>query len=730
VARGSLAVGLTLPVVALAGENDFVHPLLEPSAQALIAEAGQTPLDIYRNLVIFEEATETTDGTFSASRGVMWRTTAPMDPQPPAASDDKIPPFRMDARLSDLLGQHAAETETADIWVSTWKESWGNQYNVMELQYLGMIDGEVTSRQAYDRVRIDAMMRQAALGRAVLSPLEDLVHELGGEVLRRVAITGQLHARVPIGALDELQTHPDIAALDLYEEERSDAAGISMTVTGRAMNGQEAADMVQLYPLFLAGYSGDPAENFVSEEASVYAVYNNHASFKDASSGTSRMPLCTPTGSPSSCTFSTNGEGAYHWTDTVSAAVSDITQGQDAAITNATEREKRSFAARTAQGYVIEDSADDIVPFDPDAFIVTHSESQDGDQYCTGVNGYTTYWNGLVEAGVAVFNSDGNNGWSDPDDCVIPQHGSGMGVFQVTSYQVTESSPWEIQLYSGSSRGGTLDEGNERTIVDLLGPACLQYMAQEWSTDNPQYNEGASGSCGSSFSTPYVAGSAAVFRDWYTHVKSTLVNDPFILYTNLLLMGDRISETADPGDFDGKNFIHKTSGFDGLTGAGALRMKRFDAAGLDGPATWGTGSVCVDHGVDVFLNFNGGNAFSTDADYIKVVTSLYDEEHDDLGGDNFDWVDLSLQYNYQNAWVTAASDFRIDEKRMVFYSGAQMSAGRAWRIKLSGLNVSSDGTSCGNNSQRVYYSAIVEENDRDDDGPTGVMKTYLRPEAL
>ena len=81
--------------------------------------------------------------------------------------------------------------------------------------------------------------------------------------------------------------------------------------------------------------------------------------------------------------------------------------------------------------------------------------------------------------------------------------------------------------------------------------------------------------CGTSFAAPVVAAAAAVFADWYLNSPiGSLIEDPGVLMAAMLMMGDR-------GSSSGSKRLEK--GFDPLWGAGALRLRRFDDAGLDDP---------------------------------------------------------------------------------------------------------------------------------------------------
>lgn len=78
-----------------------------------------------------------------------------------------------------------------------------------------------------------------------------------------------------------------------------------------------------------------------------------------------------------------------------------------------------------------------------------------------------------------------------------------------------------------------------------------------------------------------------------------------------------------------------------------------------------------------------------------------------------DNVDLYLRKT--DGTLLRASQHFFDNKERVFYNDV---GGMAVELRLTGWNITSDGEGCGTNSMRVWVTALIEDDDRDDgDGP-------------
>lgn len=175
----------------------------------------------------------------------------------------------------------------------------------------------------------------------------------------------------------------------------------------------------------------------------------------------------------------------------------------------------------------------------------------------------------------------------------------------------------------------------------------------------------------------------------------------------MLLMGDRESESG----------AALTSGFDSLFGAGRLRMRIFNSAGMDSPWGWGTGTLSVGVGMHTVL-LNEGAALPTGVDRLRVVMWWPEPGLDDpstMGAD--------ITMYIQNICGTSivVSDYSYDtRKRVTMETGA---GGRCWALVFDGWIVPANPWEGNSQTRTVYYAYYWEDTARDDaDGPLAVVQ--------
>jgi hypothetical protein len=140
-------------------------------------------------------------------------------------------------------------------------------------------------------------------------------------------------------------------------------------------------------------------------------------------------------------------------------------------------------------------------------------------------------------------------------------------------------------------------------------------------------------------------------------------------------------------------------------------MRKADAAGLDAPAIWKTGSVCVETNETVSVTINGGAPIPAGVNDIKAVIYWYDRRHE--VGTDIDDVDLYLRRT--DGTTLRESISNSDNKERVYHGAI---AGNAVRLDIHGYAVGADNEGCGANSMLLYYAYFYEDDARDDpDGP-------------
>lgn len=384
----------------------------------------------------------------------------------------------------------------------------------------------------------------------------------------------------------------------------------------------------------------------------------------------------------------------------------DLQDGQDPNHTDSDARKARSGFATEAQGYFytmgsFDAAVDNVIGISTYEPAVMNFSWGFTPADCSGEDSASATIDELFESGTLTFQAAGNSGHSSSTDCRIVDPGSAAGAFTVASYGDTDSSTVDDvrtdEVCSSSSRGGTASDGKGRTIVDLAAYAPRARIPRPG-------NVYSSGGCATSYAAPAAAGAAIAFADHYFMTYGSLIFDPAILHTAMLLMGDRRPESG----------TALTAGFSNVYGAGRMRMRRLDNTGMDAPWGFAFGSVCVDDGETVVLPLNGGNALPAAVDRIKAVTYWYDRRLED--GTEIDDVDLQLRRTGVGLVVADTND--SDEKRRVF---ADTVYTEPYELRLVGDDVTADNVGgCGTNSMLVYYGYFYEDSARDDgDGPSG-----------
>ncbi|MBN2797612.1 MAG: S8 family serine peptidase [Deltaproteobacteria bacterium] len=715
-----------------AGERFYQHPLLS-SPEAQVAQ-GEDRRAWLAEVEVFEGEEAREEGAVVHRSGVRHppreRVVVPLRPtvaprQGPVVS----------AAVRALLAGREQEVE---VWLRLRRDAWSPGDDVNVARELAMLGGELSSPADEEVVRALAIARREQAGAAALASLGESIAREGGQVLGSTPRSGQLLVRLPLAVLESLTHRPELAGIDLdggrpvpegfHAPSEGDGcvvtegAGCWQEVRGDRIDGYELEDLIQSGSFYEEGYEGDETIGLVEPAAGT--IFTAHPGFLGAD-GASRWENCAY--GVWGCLASDPDEGDGHATGVASILVGDTTRGQDPELEPG-EGERgwrsRSGVARGARGFSVGTTDVDFTTrrlSQPERGIhlvnnswgMTDVWGAPRDPECTGTTRWDREYNELFEEGLAMIKSAGNDGHDDPSDCRVSNPGAALGTFVVGAYQVREGddglSRESLALYS--ARGGTEEEGGGRTIVDLIAPTDHQYPFVHF--DRPvdeagegylygRYREELASSDpyalgGTSGATPVVTGFAAVFRQWYRAVRSDLIDDPGILYANLLLMGDR----ADA--LDGRLEV----GFDSLTGAGRLRGRRFDELGLDGPYAWGTGRVCVRAGEGVAIPLTQG--LDPDIDTLKVVTWWYDHRHDE--GVPHDKLTLRVQEQRDERWWTVSADDSDDSKQRVFIQRPH--PGSDWRLQLVGRDVTSDHEGCGPDAARVYYAFLLEDQDRE-----------------
>jgi len=173
---------------------------------------------------------------------------------------------------------------------------------------------------------------------------------------------------------------------------------------------------------------------------------------------------------------------------------------------------------------------------------------------------------------------------------------------------------------------------------------------------------------------------------------ANFVNNVGFLYTNLDLMGDRITESGSAA----------LTGRDSLYGSGRFRARAFESAYMDDPFGFEAYQLTISTTGTTSINVNGGVALPSQVD--RLVAVLWWPESDLVAG-----PDIVLEVSSCTGTFPRA-DLSFDNRKRVYLSSFDTAGGgvgaRCWRVNLSAFSVPSPRT--------VWVGLYYEDLARDD----------------
>nr|VFK61137.1 MAG: Subtilase family [Candidatus Kentron sp. TUN]VFK70091.1 MAG: Subtilase family [Candidatus Kentron sp. TUN] len=565
-------------------------------------------------------------------------------------------------------------------------------------------EGKIRTKADHKRERERLLGERKSKIRDAKNSVLNAITGLGGEVLHNPKNLHSITARIPANAIDNLANRRDVARIDLNLPDQDEVDGSHM------IEGHQIKQFID------DGYDGGSGTDIVFAQIEINGADDEHVGFRDGSGSSDRikgMYNCYSTDCTSTSNF-TSSQESDHASSVAGIIFGDLRDGQDTGVTSSSERIKRSGYAGEAHGWLYRagnsastmhafDNMADKTGTDKPAVVNMSAGNADADPDCLGRTDRSKAVNELFESGILLIKSAGNKQDDAPQppsvtDCRVTEPGSAIGAFTVASLGSNASSGdtddvRDATISDFSSRGGTSPEGGNRTIVDLAAYGCRTLLFDK----NGGYGRSK---CGTSYAAPTVTATAINHINFYKEALGSLIDDPGVLFSNLLLMGDR--------QRDGSS-SKMTSRFDNRYGAGALRARKLDTFGLDAPYGWSTGYTCIDDGEVHTITINNGNAISSDVEAFKAVIWWYDARHGDDG--TLDDIDLFLK----EGSTTLLSSTSYDNKERVFYDVG----GKAVKLEIEGYDVMADDAGCGTDSMRVYYTYLYEDSDRDDSNGPG-----------
>ncbi len=584
---------------------------------------------------------------------------------------------------------------------------------------LDIAQGKVTTPDEYELARASHIAARKAELAGVLLPLAESIVADGGELVHLCENAPCLIARVPAQRLGDLTEVSDVLRMD------APAATHLETFGNAVRKGSQIDQYVSLANPFDGNRSN--AGQFDNLRFAIMdGGFADHPSFNDGALNhvpgdpDSRIVFYRKCGSVAACsgpeTFCTGGGDCDHGTAVASILFGDLWDDQINTL-SATDRDNLTGYASEALGYLytytdddglpmVDNSSaawikviDDVKGLSPKPVVLSVSAGIGKDDinnlatvddvgypskwdHCHGTDSVSIAANDLFEAGVLLVKSAGNTAVDHGDDeCTVTIPGSAAGVFTVGNHNGGNlggvNQVRNKDLAAASSRGpnpANFDRGRGRTIIDLTAFGAREGLADS-SSSGGWYSQPPLG--GTSYAAPVVSAAAISFVDHFKTVYSDLVDDPGILFANLLLMGDRAS-----GDFNAKILTEFDRGF----GAGRLKMRKFDDSGMGTPWGYETGIECIAMGesLQFYLDLPEG------VDTLKMVAWWYDRRHEGHFQNRVADIDLELwQLDSFGQKVgptpVAESVSPTDDKERITFLDPDL-GGNSWLIEILGID--------------------------------------------
>jgi hypothetical protein len=451
------------------------------------------------------------------------------------------------------------------------------------------------ARETQDETGFEAVKAERV---AQLAPtqgaLEEGVRGLGGHVIGRLRLVNAVRVMVPVCHAAAVASLPDVVGVD---------TGGEGDQTPLSADGQERRWAVGLPSGDYADVNGGQG-SWRSPTARVRfgvieadnSLNTSHFSFRDGTGTSTRIvdtDRCTFWFPSFRCINSATTTTSTHGTAVTHLLLGDLTDGQDAAITSSTERQKRSGIAREGEAHYYSAAskfaaatAIDEATLEDGIDIINLSLAPSGAAHCTLASHETMKEEieAATTAGVLVVAAAGNFGLEEGCDDDMPSpYDSSCTVSSYAFYPdslAVGGTNTVASLSSLDSVSRHVCSSNGTKSVTLAGgrssAAFPIDLVTNFSHDLVATNgtSGYGGALGTSMSAPVLAGLAGLVADW-AHDRGglgALGGDPYVIRTFLSWMGDG------RGVFLGVP-IEMPRQFDASFGLGNVRFADVDALG-------------------------------------------------------------------------------------------------------------------------------------------------------
>lgn len=622
---------------------------------------------------------------------------------------------------------------------------------ITEERMIGL--GQITDYDSKEQGRIDILNNK---NNNIINSAQNIVNYLNGinvdfKLRKNMYLISSM---INKSHIQYLESHPDVKSLSLYHIGSNDTSSgdldLSNTLFDNWVDGAELAQGTQNSQFILSNFDGRFNWTNRIKAAQIESVTPRKTHLVYRTNNSSSWSRITNSYECGFFSCSSINQSDRHATRVAQLINADLHDGQDPNVTTINARYKTkgmspessliSYGLGTGvlNYFSFDEAVEEIIDMSKPPHVVNMSHSildyEDLFYTCNGLLDEDEIANDLFENGILLIKSAGNPGNEDPgvgiNACSIGVPGSAASTFTVNGHGNISSAAGALgNVQNGNPSNNAVRSNVDRKTVDLTASK----FSASWishNSDNAYFiNNFTAG--GTSYSTPIVTGSALNFIDFYRRTFSNYIDNPGVLFSNLLMMGDR-----DSGSFDSQH--------DRVMGAGRIKMRMYNHTGMDYPWRYMRYSFCVDHGEVIRVHFgpNGpqsGKVFNqipNDVEHFKAVIYWYDRRLEDHGKyQKIDKINMRVGSNLTplNSYSFGLSSYNhgsseADNKEMVYLNldgstGAQMKE-NGITLEIIGANVTSDNEGCGNNSNKVWLTLMYEDGDRDDaDGPSTMIAT-------
>ncbi len=552
--------------------------------------------------------------------------------------------------------------------------------------------------------RVLAIEERKTVTRASQAELAALVEKGGGLVGYHYWLENAFEAVVTPQVLDVLMARPDVARIEAVPEMGLDSTNY----------GEEIRDATQISPFLDESLNGElpsgrSAVNDIYIGISDSKIDIDHPAWKDCSTCGSRLVGAWQWNGTAWVADTVGTTSSSHGTAVTGQALADLTQNQDSTYTVSADQLARtgmttesSFAAIDSYAGGMTRSIEQAITLDVD--IVNMSGSWGPGTDCDTEDTLIDAVDDAMKDGIFFVNTPGNNGHVG-SSCTVDLPGTASGSFTANDYDVRSVADLNAAtIASDACRGGDV---HGRAVIDLVAPE-----GREGAMGAQYNNTYANGGYGTSLAAPVITGAAANFKHHFISVFGTsAANTVGNLYAHMLLMGD--------GELESGGTATATTPLDNVWGAGRMRMRMFNSAGMDAPWRIRWFNWVLDDGdaATWYVNPDGGGVnqpVSSDAEWFKAALWWHEPN---LGASETS-ADIQTKVCKTGTCYTHSS---TNPQAHRLWLGNVL-GGQTWEVTVTGLSVPASTDAdyyYGQQKRQMFLAFFYEDRDRDDaDGPS------------